>query len=112
MVCYDYEGVCGDTSELDFAWYHMSALIPVIPGERGEDWWEWIRMAIHKMNLSFIHSVFGPQMCQKKHIRIWLCLVPNTRYHIDNFRRKVRELVAEVASQALLGDKYKNDPGP
>ena len=27
MVCYDYEGVCRDTSELDFAWYNMSAYL-------------------------------------------------------------------------------------
>ena len=40
LMCFDYEGVAGGTSELGFAWYHMSSLIPIIPGKRGEHWCE------------------------------------------------------------------------
>ena len=38
LIRFDYEGVGRETSEFGFAWYQMSDLIPIIPGQKGKNW--------------------------------------------------------------------------
>ena len=38
MMCFDTEGVDGDTSEYEFAWHCTSELISIDQGPKGEEW--------------------------------------------------------------------------
>lgn len=38
IMCFDAEGVDGDTSEYGFAWYRASDTISIIPDTKGQNW--------------------------------------------------------------------------
>ncbi len=43
LVCFDAEGVQGDTSEWGFAWIDVAEVCDIAPGKRCENWWPSIK---------------------------------------------------------------------
>ena len=43
LMCFDAEGVQGDTSEWGFAWIDMAEVCDIAPGQKCENWWPLIK---------------------------------------------------------------------
>ena len=55
LLCFDFEGGNGMTSEYGWAWLHSDEVRDKVPGERGENCWQYIR-AQHHLNVNFWNS--------------------------------------------------------